>query len=354
MNKDIVISMVVPCYNCESTLERTLVSVINQIDVEGKIIDSIYQVVLVDDGSSDSTSNICDTYAERFANVTVIHQPNGGLMNAWKRGVTEADGEYIVFADADDYVDNNLIATIINVILENNPDIITYGLKTHYDNGEIVESKDTLKTGMYDRVQLDDLILPNLYSNGRMQSEILYKSRWIKAFRKIILTKVMDNLPDEVSFGEDDLTHFAAINNCDSLYYIANFRPYHYVRNAMSMIGKYDRDTFDKIRLMYKYLYSMARMYEYEYINQIKQDELDTTMLYLKKEICRNPARYTVIANKIREIVEADYFVELCKDTTIDRYGIVSKSFAWIVINHYYIAAIVIVRIIEKIRKRKV
>ena len=81
-----MISFVVPCYNCEKTFERCISSIRNQTYNQ-------IEIVLVDDGSTDQTYALCEEAAKEDARVKVVHQNNGGLMNAWKRGVREASGE---------------------------------------------------------------------------------------------------------------------------------------------------------------------------------------------------------------------------------------------------------------------
>lgn len=93
------ISVIIPIYNVEKEIHRCVDSVINQTleDIE---------IILVDDGSPDNCSIICDEYGEKDKRVRVIHKENGGLSDARNVGLLESSGEYILFVDSDDYIDS--------------------------------------------------------------------------------------------------------------------------------------------------------------------------------------------------------------------------------------------------------
>lgn len=93
-----MISIIVPVYNVEKYLERCIESIVNQTykDIE---------IILVDDGSPDNCSVICDRYAEKDNRIKVIHKQNGGLINARKSGLEIAQGDYIGFVDSDDWIE---------------------------------------------------------------------------------------------------------------------------------------------------------------------------------------------------------------------------------------------------------
>ena len=92
------VSVIIPVYNCERYLNRAVDSVINQD------IFSECELILVDDGSTDNSSCICDSYSERYNNITVIHQTNSGVSAARNKGISVSKGEWICFLDSDDYL----------------------------------------------------------------------------------------------------------------------------------------------------------------------------------------------------------------------------------------------------------
>lgn len=106
MNNTKLLSIIVPVYNVEKYLDRCLQSLLQQ---EYKNIE----IILVDDGSQDSSGQLCDIYAEKYSKIRVIHQDNGGLGAARNTGVAAAQGDYIAFVDSDDWVKSDMFVKLM-------------------------------------------------------------------------------------------------------------------------------------------------------------------------------------------------------------------------------------------------
>ncbi len=100
--KSPTISVIVPVYNAESTLQRCVDSILAQTFED-------FELILINDGSKDQSGDICDEYAAKDSRVKVIHKPNGGVSSARNAGLRIAHGEYIAFIDSDDYIDNDYL-----------------------------------------------------------------------------------------------------------------------------------------------------------------------------------------------------------------------------------------------------
>jgi len=105
MNNNVIISIVVPVYNVEEYLEICLKSIIDNYQ------DGI-EIILVDDGSQDNSSLICDKYSNDYEYIKVKHKKNGGLSSARNVGINESTGKYIWFVDSDDYIKQGSIEKI--------------------------------------------------------------------------------------------------------------------------------------------------------------------------------------------------------------------------------------------------
>lgn len=121
-------SIIVPLYKVEKYIKQCIVSVLNQ-DFKD------YELILVNDGSPDRCGEISDQYADRDSRIKVIHKVNGGLSDARNAGISIAKGDYIIFLDGDDYLEDGILTILSNIINTNNPDIITCATTILYPNG---------------------------------------------------------------------------------------------------------------------------------------------------------------------------------------------------------------------------
>ena len=115
------LSVIVPCYNVEGYLERCLTSLVHQnIDADA------YEVLLIDDGSTDGTAAICDRYAAQYPQVQAIHQANAGQGAARNTGLDLAQGKYVWFVDSDDFVTENCFQQLLTISESNDLDILFF------------------------------------------------------------------------------------------------------------------------------------------------------------------------------------------------------------------------------------
>ena len=139
----IKISVIVPVYNIEPYIRECLDSIVNQTY-------SNLEIILVDDGSTDSSGLICDEYAQKNKRITVFHKPNGGLVSARKTGVLLATGEYVTYVDSDDWIETKAYEELAKIIEHYYPDILAFGFKKEYTNFA-VERQEALECGFYSR-----------------------------------------------------------------------------------------------------------------------------------------------------------------------------------------------------------
>lgn len=133
MNK-VDISIIVPVYNVKLYLERCMKSLINQTY-------NNYEIILVDDGSSDGSGELCDGYTN-YSKVKVIHQPNKGLSGARNTGIKNALGEYIMFVDSDDYIDVKSCEQFMNILKNGTFDIVCADAYRVTEKGITEKNKD--------------------------------------------------------------------------------------------------------------------------------------------------------------------------------------------------------------------
>ena len=135
MDKDLI-SVIIPVYNVEKYLIRCVDSVVNQTYKN-------LEIILVNDGSTDSSGILCDKLAKNDARIKVIHKENGGLSDARNIGQQESKGVYIIFVDSDDYVHVDMINSLYEQITNENADVSICGVMNVYLNSQNPQCADT-------------------------------------------------------------------------------------------------------------------------------------------------------------------------------------------------------------------
>ena len=126
---ELKVSIVIPCYNVDKYIEECLNSVLNQTY-------SNLEVVVIDDGSNDGTRRILEEYQNRYRNIKLLIQKNKGSGSARNAGVRVCSGDYLLFVDADDYIQNDTIETLVNAVSGKEIEIAYYGIKCFLDDGK--------------------------------------------------------------------------------------------------------------------------------------------------------------------------------------------------------------------------
>ena len=114
-----VVSIIVPVYNVEAYIERCIQSLLDQTE-------PAIEVILIDDGSTDRSGQLCDQYAETDQRIRVLHKKNGGLSDARNAGIAIARGEYLLFVDGDDYADKELVEKTVVCAKQNDADMVVF------------------------------------------------------------------------------------------------------------------------------------------------------------------------------------------------------------------------------------
>ena len=111
-----LISIIIPVYNVEKYLDKCINSVLMQTYKN-------IEILLINDGSTDSSGQICESYAKKDSRIKVIHKENGGLSDARNVGIEHSTGSYIMFVDSDDYIDCNMASVLYNLLNSTNSDM---------------------------------------------------------------------------------------------------------------------------------------------------------------------------------------------------------------------------------------
>ncbi len=141
-----LITIIVPVYNVEKYLCKCIDSVLIQTYKN-------FELVIIDDGSTDNSGNICDTYKNKDNRIRVIHKENGGLSDARNFGIENAHGKYITFIDSDDYLKNTYIEYLYKLIKEFNTDISICAYTVFTDTGKCIDYGKGYKREKLDKIE---------------------------------------------------------------------------------------------------------------------------------------------------------------------------------------------------------
>lgn len=214
-------SVIIPVYKAESTLERCLDSLLKQPhdDVE---------ILLINDGSPDNSGAICEKYAAEHRCIRYLAKENGGVSTARNRGLDEAEGEYILFVDSDDYVSENYFEVINSAIDEKRTDMLLFGYRNFggssnaWNNGAFCVNKP-----------IDVAIRAS-----RSIREYLFSSLWSKVFRREIIEENRLRFNSELAIGEDQTFIFCYAMHINSLMSIEQYLYNVNVENGDSLSRK--------------------------------------------------------------------------------------------------------------------
>lgn len=197
-------SVVVPVYNVEVYLNECIDSILSQTFTD-------FELILVNDGSKDSSGTICDEYAQKDSRVRVIHKKNGGQSTARNVGLKQAVGEYIVFLDSDDYIaEKTFFQDLADKIGYVKPDIVAFKYCEYFDNTK------TIRHAKYDYSQIDDTASIEEKMKYLIKQDAFFCSAWSKTIKRTLLIEECI-LFDESSKCEDMDWFFSVIEKCQTM-----------------------------------------------------------------------------------------------------------------------------------------
>lgn len=244
------LSIIVPVYNCESYIERTVGLLLTQQ------LDS-YEIVLVDDGSEDSSPVLCDELARKNDNIRVLHIQNSGPGHARNVGIDNAEGKYIAFCDADDQPAANMYGRMVSIMGKEGVDFVICDIFSERDNRAFgFPWGDTNVSFSGDEVvsHLLASMIGNMSDNDTQTPVWGSSVRCI--YRKDILDKYKIRFPEDIRFAEDLVFNIRYIKNISSCF-VLNEALYRYTFNNDSLMNshvRYNKNAFNERVKLVEYI----------------------------------------------------------------------------------------------------
>lgn len=253
MNK---VSIIVPIYNAEKFLDKCINSILNQT------YDN-YELILVNDGSTDRSKEICSRYCniekyDKNAKIKYIFQTNSGVSAARNKGIDVAEGEFITFVDADDYLDEKYLEELIKAQKRNNSDwtlceFTNIDLETGIRNRKISFTDCVY----YKKDDIEKKVIPKTLVNDNMQ---MIGNPYCKLYKKTLLDQHSIRFNEDLYYHEDRLFNFEYSNHISSFYYMPKSL-YNRLMHSKSAIHTFKPDLYVQYKKISKYFKKLVHQY---------------------------------------------------------------------------------------------
>lgn len=233
-------SIIVPVYNAENYLEKCITSVIDQTFND-------FELILIDDGSTDHSAYICDQYMKIDKRIKVFHQENAGQTFSRKKGLDKSVGEYILFLDSDDWLDEKTLEKCFCVLDKCPLDILLFGCKEKRNENEI-EVPINFPEGYYNEQQIEKIILPRLLMDKN--GDFFPRALWGKVFRREVIVNNLNKVPEIIRNGEDMCCVINAVLESRSLFICKDLLYFYRIESTSSLSKTGDKLALKRCKIM--------------------------------------------------------------------------------------------------------
>lgn len=297
MREDLI-SIIVPVYNSEKYIEQCITSVLNQCYKK-------IELILIDDGSTDLSGQICDTYAKKDKRVVVIHQTNQGVSKARNKGVEVSKGNWIMFVDSDDWIDSQLLSKV-GKYLSGEYDIVFFGYRETFVNQTVNKAVGS-KNSVLLADELNLLILKNINKNFKLDRSlegIKVSVPWGKVIKKELLTKNdIHFIPD--LYGEDMVYNLYCFKYASKAFFISEAM-YNYRQRQVSLYNGYRENIEKDLEYQFDQIQEFVSEYKSEelYNRALRARKMINYMYIVLKDICNcdNTQKLKIKKNRLKSL----------------------------------------------------
>ena len=240
VNKLPTVSIIVPVYNGEQVIRRCVDSVLKQSFTD-------WELLLINDGSTDSSFQICQEYADTYQNIFAFHKENEGVSVTRNIGIQEAKGIYVKFVDCDDYLEQDHIKLLVERMEDSEADLVISGYTRHKE-GNITKNypKESFSESKEEFGQLFFLLYNRWFLN----------TPWNKLYRR---EKIRAGFPKELSLGEDLLFNLEYIKGIDRICVCEETGYQYCIENTNSLAIQYREDKFENSLFLHNKVLEFVR-----------------------------------------------------------------------------------------------
>jgi|GEM_PF-6629145 len=248
------LSIIVLAYQVAPYLEQCLSSLVNQSFTD-------FEVLLVDDGSTDGSGAICDAFAARDSRIQAIHQKNAGIAMARRAGLERARGIYLGAVDGDDWVERDMFAELCAAAAESDADIVQCNATGNYPRRRTRIEIAGLSPGVYRGEEYRRLIGGPLTGESLAGSRLFFNSLCNKIIRRELLIRAFSGMGERCVYGEDAACSLFCAAWAGSLVHIDR-RLYHYRQRLDSATHRFSPSTYDDIFALWAFMLSRRNEFD--------------------------------------------------------------------------------------------
>lgn len=307
-----LVSIIVPVYNVEKYLRQCIKSLINQ--TYSKI-----EIILVDDGSTDSSGSICDEYSKNNLNISVIHKKNEGLGFARNSGLEKAQGEYVTFIDSDDVADLDLVELLMEGIKKSKADTCIGGFKRVSEDGKL-NYIEQYEEEIFENQEVYDVLFAKMLGSAPDKHDAIRMSVWNVMYSMKIIKKYNIKFSSEREFISEDIIWDSEYFKYSKRVKVINSTAYSYRITPGSLTQKYKPNMLDKICTLY--LEMKRRVDEEKNIRLQRQFLVNLRMCIKQEKKSISKKQKKEIKKAIRSIVE----YKVVKDVVDEYYKLIKQK----------------------------
>ncbi len=296
-----LVTVVLPIYNVEKYLDRCIESVVSQTYEK-------LEILLVDDGSTDSCPEKCDGWARKDSRIRVVHKENQGLGMARNTGIENANGEYICFFDSDDYISRDTVEKAYGQAVEDKSDAVLFGINFCDEKGKVTDSFTCpLGKVAYENEQVENFFLPEFIAPDPDGDgvKLFYMSPCILLYSMSVINKCNWRFVSERDIISEDVYSLLSLFKHISKVSVLPEAYYFYCTNEASLSRSYRKDRFEKLCRFYEEAKTLCKNLGYgdEILRRVSKPYLSFVISALKQESIasesskQNKARIKTLVN---------------------------------------------------------
>lgn len=295
-----LVSIVVPVYNTEKYLESCINSIINQTYKN-------IEIILVDDGSKDNSSKICDEMALNDNRLIVIHKENEGAGKSRNKGISVATGDYILFVDSDDYIKDDLIEKCMNAIIGEKSAIVMFGIENVNKNGDLISVNIPYSNNyVFLGQDVTNIFLPEMiFSTNKEIRNLEIPACMANFYSMDVIRRVEWKFESEREYFSEDLYSLLKLYRYINKVVVVNEALYCYRHTEGSLSSSVRILDYPSIRKYYLQCLYICELNNYsdEMIKRVSEPYLSFTIVCLKTHMLLKEGLYSKY-RKIKQILQ--------------------------------------------------